>query len=716
MTAALLATSFGGFLLRVVLAITLAAVTTVISLRLLGVRRGWTKALIAGLLGWGTAWLLSLSLVHWDWGADGLAVHVIAIGIPATMAAAVTLDLMARPGTLSTGERSGLITTPRPFRAIRRRIDVLLRYRELLRLARREGFGPGSAGRAQQLGAPTGVRLRHLLEEAGGVSVKLGQIAATRVDLVPPEIAAELALLQNQVRAEPTERMRPVIEAELGCPVEQAFAAFEWEPLAAASIGQTYRARLRTGEAVVVKVQRPDIEEIMERDLAALGLVANLVQRRTAFGQSVRSGEVLSQFARSLRAELDFRREAEATSEMRALLGPDSPVRVPKVYGELCTRRLMVIEELEGFTAADSAQLAESGIDRQLLAERLLHSMLDQVLRIGVFHADPHPGNVFVLSDGSLGLIDFGAVGRLDPIQQRAVIDIMLALVQRDVSLLREGIEQVAEMAETVAPERLERAFARLMAEHMRATGTVDPSILQDLVATLSEFGIRLPGDLVILSRALVTLDGTLRIISPRISLVEAATAQMAKGDEAPILDRDEMVKAELASDAPPPAPPPRPRGPPADAGRSGRPPHPHDRGRGLPAHRAHAGQPEPARDDRRGVPRRVRHHARGDRQRTAGRLAGGPVRGAGLRRAAGRQRPLPAGRGRRGSGRHGMTGTTILPRRPRRPPALRPIRCSHRVSATSAIPATSSAWSSGASRRSCSASSSASPPTPARG
>jgi ubiquinone biosynthesis protein len=208
----------------------------------------------------------------------------------------------------------------------------------------------------------------------------------------------------------------------------------------------------------------------------------------------------------------------------------------------------MVIEELEGFTVADSARLAESGIDRQLLAERLLHSMLDQVLRIGVFHADPHPGNIFVLNDGSLGLIDFGAVGRLDPIQQRAVIDIMGALVQRDVSLLREGIEQVAEMAETVAPERLERAFARLMAEHMRSTGTVDPSILQDLVATLSEFGIRLPGDLVILSRALVTLDGTLRIISPRISLVEAATAQMAKGEEAPILDRDEMVKAELVA------------------------------------------------------------------------------------------------------------------------------------------------------------------------
>jgi ubiquinone biosynthesis protein len=544
----LLATSFGGFLFRVVIGVTLAALITSLSLRLLGVRRGWMKALLAGLLGWGTAWLLALSLVHWDWGADGLAIHTIAIGIPATMSAAVALDLLSRPGTLSTGERSGLVTAPRPFRAIRRRIDVLLRYRELLRLARQEGFGPGGAAHARQLSEPTGVRLRHLLEEAGGVFVKMGQIAATRVDLVPPDIATELSLLQNQVKAEPTERIKPVVEAELGGPVDQFFAEFDWEPLAAASIGQTHRARLRTGEPVVVKVQRPDIDEVMERDLAALGLVANLVQRRTLFGQSVRSGEVLDQFARSLRAELDFRREADATQEMALLLGPGSKVRVPHVHTALCTRRLLVLERFEGFTAADSARLAEPGIDRQDLAEQLLHSMLDQVLRIGVFHADPHPGNVFVFSDGSLGLIDFGAVGRLDPIQQNAVIEIMAALVQRDVSLLREGIERVADMTETVAPERLERAFARLMAEHMRATGTVEPTILQDLVAALSEFGIRLPGDFVVLSRALVTLDGTLRIISPQISLVEVATAQMATTTEPAILDRDAMVRAELAS------------------------------------------------------------------------------------------------------------------------------------------------------------------------
>jgi ubiquinone biosynthesis protein len=278
-------------------------------------------------------------------------------------------------------------------------------------------------------------------------------------------------------------------------------------------------------------------------------LVAGVAQRRTTFGQGMRSGEVLDQFADSLRAELDFRREADAMEEMAALLGPDSAVRVPAVHKELCTRRLLVQERFEGFTVADSARLHEVA-DRAALADQLLRSMLDQVLRMGLFHADPHPGNIFVFTDGTLGLIDFGAVGRLDPIQQAAVVDILAALVRRDASLLRDGIERVAEMAEAVAPERLERAFARLMAEHVRASGTVDPSVLQDLVATLSQFGIRLPGDLVILSRALVTLDGTLRTISPGFSMVAAANQLRSSTSEPPI-DPNEMVRDELAAMVP---------------------------------------------------------------------------------------------------------------------------------------------------------------------
>jgi ubiquinone biosynthesis protein len=436
---------------------------------------------------------------------------------------------------------------------VKRRIAVLRRYRELVNLARREGFGPflSTASRAERSEDGMGVRLRRVLEEAGGVYVKLGQIAATRVDLIPPDVSGELAKLQNRVPPEPVEIIRPALEAELGGHVEDVFAEFDWEPLAAASIGQTYRARLRSGEDVVVKIQRPGIADVIERDLAALALLANLAQRRTSFGQGLRSGEMLAQFATSLRSELDFRLEADVMREMALLVGSDAGPRIPRLHSEFCTKRLLVQERFEGFTVTEIAELDAAGIDRNALAEQLLRSMLEQVLRIGLFHADPHPGNVFALRDGSLGLIDFGAVGRLDPVQQAAVVDILAALTRRDVSLLRDGIEQVAEIQEAVQPEELERALARLLADHMRVTGAVDPSVLQDLVATLARFGIRLPTDLVVLSRALVTLDGTLRVLAPEMSLVTAATETMTSSTAPAPIDRDEMIRDELLSALP---------------------------------------------------------------------------------------------------------------------------------------------------------------------
>jgi ubiquinone biosynthesis protein len=538
---------------RVVLAVAIAVVTTVLSLRLLGMRRGWGRALASGLIGWGLGGLLALNLADWDWGAEGLFLHTLAIGVPATMAVAVVFDLLARPGTLATGEHAGLVSAPRPMRALRRRLAVLRRYHELIRLARREGFGPFTfhAARSGTALDGTGARVRRVLEDAGGVYIKLGQIAATRVDFVPPDIARELAGLQNRVAAVPMEEVRPVLEAELGTDVEKVFEEFDWEPLAAASIGQTYAARLRTGEAVVVKVQRPGIGDVMERDLAALALVAEVAQRRTAIGQGMRSGEVLNQFATSLREELDFRREAEAMQEMRLLLGPRSTVRIPQVHRELCTRRLLVQERFDGWTIADIDELGAAGLDRKDLAEQLLRATIDQVLRIGVFHADPHPGNVFAFPDGTLGLIDFGAVGRLDAIQQAAVVDILGALVQRNVAMLRDGIERVADLTETVSRDQLERALARLMADHLRATGTVDPSVLQDLIALLTNFGVRLPGELVVLSRALVTLDGTLRVLAPELSLV-SATAEIMTAPAAPAaLTPENMIRDELIAALP---------------------------------------------------------------------------------------------------------------------------------------------------------------------
>ena len=338
---------------------------------------------------------------------------------------------------------------------MRLKVSVLLRYRELLRLARKEGLAPSLAGRgaAPVPTDPVGVRLRRALEEAGGVYVKLGQIAATRVDLLPGRHlrGAGPAPEPGRRRSRPT-NMRAVLEEEFGRPVEETFAAFDWEPIAAASIGQTYGAQPPLGRGG--RGQGPAARASTRSSSATSPRWRCSPSSRSAGRRSARAcgpARCSGQFAESLRAELDFLREVEAMAEMTALLGDGSSVRVPRVHRQLCTRRVLVQERFEGSTLADVDRLDAMSIDRRAVADQLLRTTLEQVLRMGFFHADPHPGNVFVFDDGSLGLIDFGAVGRLDSIQQQAVLEMLVGMVRRDVSLLREAIEQVVDVAETAA-------------------------------------------------------------------------------------------------------------------------------------------------------------------------------------------------------------------------------------------------------------------------
>jgi len=265
----------------------------------------------------------------------------------------------------------------------------------------------------------------------------------------------------------------------------------------------------------------------------------------------VRSGDLVAQFARGLRDELDFRREADAMTEMASRLGADT-LRIPDVHRRFCTRRVLVQERFVGRTVSEVASRPSGVVDRAALADDLLRSMLEQVMRLGFFHADPHPGNVIVLDDGGLGLIDFGAVGRLDPLQQAALVDMMIALARSDVGLLRDGVQRIASIDESTSPDDLERALARLVADHVRPGGTIDPDVMQDLVVVLADFGARLPADVVLLSRALVTLDGTLRVLSPGHSLMTAAmrTLQPADGQVA-VIDPADAVRDELLAALP---------------------------------------------------------------------------------------------------------------------------------------------------------------------
>lgn len=509
------------FVVSAVVVVVVATTTTLLGSRLLGVRRGWVRQLLAGSIGWVVAVTVAAGLHDWDWAADRLLAYTAVLAIPATMTLMVLFDLVARPGTLAQGDRAGLVAASRPIHDVRARLAPINRYRELVVILREHQLLGRLNGKPDpdEVTKPPEVRLREALEAAGGVYVKIGQIAATRVDLLSPALCEELGKLQSRSTPVSADEVRQVLESEYRRPVEAVFERFDWEPLAAASIGQTHTAALVGGQEVVVKVQRPGIEVTIERDLAALDQLARLAERRTVAGRDLRVSQLATEFGRSLRSELNFVDEATATATMHTLL-VDTPITVPEVHRELCTRRVMVQERLSGVPLSELPPDAD--IDRGELARLLLGVTIQQLLTIGIFHADPHPGNVMVLADGSLGLIDFGAVGRLDSIQIEAVIDMLIALTRGDSTLLRDGVERVADVGAFVSRDKLERALARLLADHLGAGGSVDVRVLADLIPVLGQFEITLPGDLVVLMRALVTLDGTLGVLSPGFSVVAA--------------------------------------------------------------------------------------------------------------------------------------------------------------------------------------------------
>ncbi|MBM3674872.1 MAG: AarF/ABC1/UbiB kinase family protein [Actinobacteria bacterium] len=537
----------------VLVSLPLIALVALLTSRMLGVRRSWAKVLLAGVIGWSVANLVAFALADWDPDAPHLVRNLLFLALLATMVAAVAIDLLARPGSLPKGEAAALITIPRPGRKIREVVQPMARMRDVSRIARRNGLGP-RLGRHREPADPAPVRIRRTLEECGGTFVKLGQIASTRADLVPPEYVAELAKLRADVAPAPPDEMRSVIAAELGADIDNVFASFEWDPIAAASIAQAYRAQLRTGEDVIVKVQRPGICETVERDCSVILRLARFAQERTSWGQDLGALELAREFVASLHEELDFRIEARNAREIAAATHGAHGVRVPRIYSEHSTARVLVMERFDGPSVADTAAVDALGVDRGELAHRLLRSILDQSLRQGLFHADPHPGNVVVLADGGLGLLDFGACGRLDPLEQHAMLQIIVAAARHDIPMLSEGIGEVASMPAMVDERALEHALARFVAANDAPEVGISAQAFVDLIPLLRRFKVRLPGDLTLLFRALGTLEGTLQAIVPGYSLADAA--RRIAGDQVPATplppeDLQELVTRELIAQAP---------------------------------------------------------------------------------------------------------------------------------------------------------------------
>lgn len=488
--------------------------------RLLGIeRRRWGLTLLAVVVGEACAALVLRIAVgnlrdlppRAAFGAYALVTVFAMFGI-------VVVELIARPGV-----RWRIRGIPRPIQGTRRLSGRAVRYVKVSTIAIRQGLLHPGGHDVEVRGSRLGRSLSATFEEAGGLFVKLGQAMAAQPHLVTRAVAAELARLQDRAApADPT-AARAVIEEELG-PPEDVLAELSSDPIGSASIAQTYVARLRSGREVVVKVQRPGVRESIEQDLDILARLTNRLDRRTTWARSLGLKELVAGFAERTREELDFHIEATRTTAFRRSLQDSDQVSVPEVMEEFSTSRVLVEERMQGQGIGAPGALDALDPDRRMaLADGLLSLTMRQMLAGQPFHADPHPGNVFLGPEGRLALIDFGAMGRLDRFERSGLVDMMRGLQTEDPSLLREAALRIGTHTKRVDKEALDRELSRLLSGAIRSDGTVNPDLFSDALFVFRDFGILLPRSTTTLFRTLVTLLGTLQVIAPAYNIVEAA-------------------------------------------------------------------------------------------------------------------------------------------------------------------------------------------------
>lgn len=506
--------------LWIVLGIPAMAAVTFFAARLLGARRSWFALGISGVIGWTAAVIIAGEITLWEWTTLDMVLVSLLLGVLFTMATALLLDLLAPVGSLASGERAGRISLSNPVSLVHARLAPFRRYRQVLRIARREGVLTAGISDGE---LPRGVR--RTLEQSGGVLVKLGQVASTRTDVLPVRWCAELSRLRSAAEPQPAGVVRARIVDEIGAPVDQLFASFDDEPLASASIGQIHRAVLPDGTSVVVKVQRTGLDETLELDAAAVRQIAGLIERRTTLGLSVKPAELADEFIDGVIEELDFTVEAQNAVELTEALQPVDRVRVPAVYADVSTSRVLTEEFVAAPDVGDLDAIRSAGLDPVEVADRLIDAFLHQVFEVGVFHADPHPGNILLEPDGTIVLIDLGAVGRIGPGHRTAVLEMLAAAAGGDAVGLRAALERIALFDRRLDTRRLDAALESFLAQHLRSGAGITAAAFEDLASLIGTFGIRLPRWFATLTRTMVSLEGTLTTINPDFSLVDAARA-----------------------------------------------------------------------------------------------------------------------------------------------------------------------------------------------
>ncbi|MEU1695229.1 ABC1 kinase family protein [Streptomyces hirsutus] len=506
------------WLIGVLGAFTVVVLPALIARRLLGMETGGLRLVAAALVGATVSGTLVGTQLQNPERGPALLPLMLGIGLLSAMVCLVLLDLLAPE------RRVRLLAR---IRAVRGRLARTRRYSEILAVVGRHGLGPYLTGRARNGGGTRhehlAAELREALQAGGTTFVKLGQLMSTRRDLLPEPYVVELSRLQDRVPPSPWPKVEAVLLESLGAPPQEVFAEFDREPLAAASVAQVHAAVLHDGTRVIVKVRRPGIDTAVDRDLDIVGRLARTLEQRTDWGRSLGLTALADGFAVALREELDFRVEARNLTVVRraAEARHDGGVTLPVTCDELSGERVLVMTRIDGVPLGQARP--DSPEHGAKLARTLLTALLDQIMYDGVFHADPHPGNILLMPDGSPALLDFGSVGRLDGGLRSAMVGLFLAVDRGDPAALRDALLEVTERPEDVDEQRLQRALGQFSGRHLGRGSTPDVRMFTDLFRLVADFRLAVPPEIAAVFRALATLEGTLGRVSAGFDVLAAS-------------------------------------------------------------------------------------------------------------------------------------------------------------------------------------------------
>jgi ubiquinone biosynthesis protein len=411
----------------------------------------------------------------------------------------------------------------RRFRRYRQIINVLVKhgFSGLLELLRLRRISARRRPLPADLVSPRAKRLRLALEELGPTFIKAGQILSTRSDIVPADIFHELQKLQDQVPPVAAEEIMSEIELELKSRVNAIFEHFDETPVAAASIGQVHRARLKTGEEVVVKVQRPNIRRVIDEDIGILRTLAGLAERHLADAELYNPVEAVDEFAKLIRQELDYTLEGRNMERFAHNFADDDTVYIPRVYWELTTGRVLTMERIEGVKVSQIEDLKRSGFDPERIAVRGAEVYLKQIFIHRFFHGDPHPGNIFVMPGEVIGFMDFGIVGRLSPQMARHFDSLLMAIARKDTDRITQGLLRISVIDEEANMDDMQADIAELVDRYYGIS--LNQFEVSELVREVSEISvkhrIRMNRQLSLLGKVLAGVEGVGRQLDPDFNI-----------------------------------------------------------------------------------------------------------------------------------------------------------------------------------------------------